>query len=267
MTMCTAYYDASGSESVSDKALIVCGLVADVGSWTRLERNWDDMCDDHKVTHIHMHDLAHFRRNSVYPALEGKESKRRALLDDAVRYMRWLRGKAFLYRMVPDHWHEVNDGYDLAGHQTPTPFTFLAAQVINRVNKWYLQRPQHERILHLMERGDAGQEAFAQLEADHPDKFQLQSKRDPDTQKWFRPFETTDILGYEHRNRVQDVLDRSDNPIRGLYAALERQISIDARYYSQRELYAMCRAKPDLFPRRKKQLSASSVSSPSPSEP
>ena len=261
----TPCYDTAGTEKDVDEPQVSCGLVAPVERWESFTQEWEAVCMTHCVPYIHMEELARFQYVEAYRALEGKEEKRIALLSDAFKVMKRGIEHAFLFRMIPSHWHTVNENYHLAQPFWPSPFPWLLHHCIGLVERYMEQKHPRSRFIHVVEQGDDGGQPLGRF----PTHIALRPKVDEQTKERFRPFEACDVLAYEQRLGVRRVLATGDiDGFRKSYQELRRLIPMTERYVSDKELFTICRSDASLYPRRQKpNASSSSASASSASEP
>jgi hypothetical protein len=249
MAIYTAYYDASSTEIDQDRPLVVAGLLSTADRWKRFESAWAAVLRRHDLPYIHMKEFA--GSHPPFERLAGRERERATILRRLVAVLKRHVVRAFVFRVLPAEFHEVNERYVLASEAHPSPYPFAAVYCTGLAEQWLKERHATDDVLHVFEKGDRGQGALIRLMEQGVNQIAVRPKEDPTTGAFFAPFQGSDLVAYEHRLEIERRLTTvRSRPAREPLKALQRDIPTDAKYFKLRDLYAFCRAHPEHFPRR-----------------
>ncbi len=248
MAMFTGYYDASGTELDEGSPLVVAGVVGTVERWLEFERGWDAALRDFGVPYLHMKDFTQFR--GPYESWHGEEQRRVEFLDRLLRVLKLAASKAFVLRVLPSDFAAVNQRYQLAASPWPTPYPFVALMCTAMTEHWMASKHPSDAYHHVIEHGDCGQEIMSLYDRTHVGDLTIKRKVDRLTGRWFAPFQAADLVAYENRLAIKRKLEGDHRPLRRSFQRLREMIPHQTAMYGRKELFAMCRDHPELYPQR-----------------
>lgn len=246
--MYTAYYDASGTQSAAEHPLLIAGLIAAVPKWQCFDAAWSAVLAEFDVPYLHMREYAH----SLGPFKSWKNNKARrdAFMRRLVEVIAGSVERAFVFRVVPSEFIEVNNRYHLATKLCPNPYTFMAWRCLTRVQSWHGATHPTSPIHHVIAHGDDGQGPLADFVRKGKMNIAVIPKTDPVTNEEITPFQAADLVAYEVAGALTRKRRGDQRPLRGSLRALNRAVQLEPITMTRQGMIDMCRAHPGQFPPR-----------------
>jgi hypothetical protein len=253
MLSLASYFDASGDDN-REAPLVVAGLLSTEAKWRRFERKWEEMLSEFGgVPYLHMKELNSFPYREPYDVWGDNKDKRGEFLAKAVGIIHQNVNKIItLYLHVAD-FNDVNKRYNLE-RLYKGPFCFTASACIGRMKGW--KQGQHKYsscpIKYFYEAGDLGSGCVREFSKHGGgiDALPLPAQ-DPETKKWFAPFQAGDFIAYEVATEwSRSGVDVRELPIRKSLSAIIRQLQPQILRYPKEALEELARTWPEAFPPR-----------------
>lgn len=149
--MFTAYFDESGTHDQS-AALVVSGYIASDQQWIDFDKAWNDALADEGLTHFHMKDFAHSRRE--FSRWKNDEPRRKRFLERLINIIRENTRKSFSYAVILHAYHTINSKY-LLEEYVGKPYAFCASMCMTGVDSWKLEHGYNNPVRNVFEDGVA----------------------------------------------------------------------------------------------------------------
>lgn len=233
------YYDASGTEGDPSRPLVVVGLASTAKKWVKFDRDWERVLAEFGVPYLHMTNLVRFED----PFSGWNEIKRDAFLARLIPLLKRGVHKAFITKITPADFLAVARKFDL--DRIGNPYPVAAGACVGMADRWIHENYPGRPIRHVLEAGDNNQKLFDMLIRLEGITPVIEPKIDPNTGKWFLPFQGDDLMAYEYRQVFRE--DKTYTPTLSMQTIL-RTIPQESYSHTQDTLIAMCQAHPDVFP-------------------
>lgn len=157
--MFTAYFDESGTHDNS-AALVVSGYVASAQQWLDFDKAWKDALSDEGLTHFHMKDFAHSRKE--FETWKGDETRRKRYLERLIGIIRKNIRISISNAVILQSYKEINSKY-LFQEYFGKPYAFCSRLCMTDVDYWKEQHGYSDHILNIFEDGANDKSAFVSL--------------------------------------------------------------------------------------------------------
>ena len=246
-----AYYDASSKEEVSDRPLVVAGLLADQPHWEEFDREWERVLTDEGVTHFHMKDF--MPSWGEFSSWRGNEARRDGFMRRLIGLMHDYELRAFTYRIFPRDFNAVNSEYALGREYASGAYAVAAHGCMREVDLWLQANHPDAGVYHLVSKGDTGQGDLVNLRVrmlqaygDCPMQV-LPAKNDRG--EWFHPFGACDLVAWEHRAAIERMTGGRFEPPPWFELLLDSVPHVP-KYTDEQSLRETCEGNPEIYPRR-----------------
>jgi hypothetical protein len=157
--MFTAYFDESGTHDQS-AALVVSGYVASVQQWEKFDKEWKDALADEGLTHFHMKDFAHSKKE--FSTWKDNEPRRKRFLERLINIIRKNVRKSFSNAVILDAYRKVNSKYTFQEY-LGKPYAFCARLCMTGVEYWKEQHDYQDEVPSIFEDGAHDKGAFLDI--------------------------------------------------------------------------------------------------------
>lgn len=243
----SAYYDASGSQTDGDSPLVIGVVVSSADKWHHFEMEWIKALSDFGMPYLHMKEFT--QSKGPFEPFATNKLRRDAFVRRLVGVAARGIDHAFAARLVPSDYAEVNRRYPLEHELCPGPYSFLMLATKGLAEVWVEQHHRYARLNHVVEAGDAGQKILNRWHTQN-ESVTLQPKKDAETGQSLPQFQAADLIAYETRLAIKREREGSRIPRRASFRVIRDRIPLIVKKFEQRELFAMCRDNPTLYPRR-----------------
>jgi hypothetical protein len=159
MAKFTAYFDESGTHGDS-AALVVSGYVASAEQWLNFDGAWKEALADEGLTHFHMKDFAHSKKE--FASWKGDEERRKRFLERLIDIIRQNVSKGFSNAVILQGYREINSKYRFQEY-VGKPYAFCARICLADVDAWKEQHGYQDPILNVFEDGANDKSALVAL--------------------------------------------------------------------------------------------------------
>jgi len=246
MVMYSTYYDASGSQNLADKPLVVVGLLSTEEKWLKCEREWDQALEEFEVPYLHMKEFA--PGAGPFESWKDDKPRRAEFLERLIKVLKRRVNIVFQYRLVPEIFRKLDLEYTLT-EEWGGPYALICGITIRVADDWFERHYPGDRLKHIVEKGDAGQGQLIKQTLGFPNPPLLQTKVDPTTRRHFVPFQAADLLAYEARVNIQRHLAGEEQKVRESLSGLRKQIPHCAHFADEEVLRNVITQQPAIKPR------------------
>ena len=243
------FYDASSQETEESNPLVVAGLASTQEQWSEFERAWRSILHSYGVSHLHMRDYAHSRRE--FSEWKGNEQKRGMFLSSLIDVMKRTVMYCHVFHIVPEDYNAVNSVYHLHGNGWSGAYSLAALMCVLKSESWLWEKYDKSAIGHIIEKGDAGQHSINKLiDQMKNSHVQIVPKYNKNTNSWVRQFEACDFLAYEWYLAIKRH-HRGENPTaRKSFRELMKRIPVKYDGFDKDGLTKWCLTYAEKYPRR-----------------
>jgi hypothetical protein len=250
MGVFNCYYDASGTQK-GEGSIVVVGLVSTVEKWVRFEKAWNAALEEFGVTHFHMKDFAHSRRE--FQEWKGDEPKRAAFLNRLIGTIKRGTHKAFVVSVSLDEFAAANRLYQLSEFYIGgKAYSFAAFSCMLLVRDWIKRKYPGYRIHDIVEKGDDGQPELVRLVNLMKWEFSFLPKVDPDNGTRLCAFEAADLVAWETKRFYDDF--NAQPRVRRMRQSNRRLNEVVPFDGGRLDVEAMCAKYPQFYPPRSTDL-------------
>jgi hypothetical protein len=157
--MFTAYFDESGTHGQS-AALVVSGFVASVQQWADFDAAWKDALSDEGLTHFHMKDFAHSKKE--FSDWKNDEGRRKRFLERLVAVIRKHVRKSFSSAVILDAYREINAKHTFEEY-VGRPYAFCARLAMAGVEVWKMEHGYQAPVVNIFEDGATDKGALLKI--------------------------------------------------------------------------------------------------------
>lgn len=237
--MFTGYFDESGTHGGS-KALVVSGYVASSEQWLRFDAAWKEALADEGLTHFHMKDFAHSKKE--FEPWKGDEGRRRQFIERLIRIIRKHTRKSFSNGLILDAYNEINSKYPFQEY-LGKPYAFCARMCLAGIDNWKNEHGYVDPVISVFEDGPHEKNSFVKLLERDGYPVPTFGKKLEHT-----PLQAADFVAWEHLKvynptETSGVIGRLRNSFLALYS-----MPNDWAVYTRKDLEAI-RIKLNLTPR------------------
>jgi hypothetical protein len=177
---------------------------------------------------------------------KGDEAKRVHFLKRLVLALKRRVHMAFQFRLVPSVFTELDKEFEMT-EGWGGPYALAASLTIHQTDLWLQEHKPNDDVIHVVEKGDKGQNKLLQVAYAYPSPPILRSKIDPITKRHFMPFQAVDMIAYEAHINIKRGLSGESHRLRGLLAELRRHIPYQAYILDDKVIRRMCDMNPEVF--------------------
>jgi hypothetical protein len=187
--MFTAYFDESGTHD-SSAAVVVSGYVASNQQWTEFDREWKKALDDEGLSHFHMKDFAHSKKE--FSDWKGDETRRKQFLERLISIIRKNTRKSFSYAVILKAYRELNSKYCLE-ETIGKPYAFCSVLCLMGLEVWKQEHGYRDPVQTIFEDGAADKKDFKQLLNKDSEVFPIFGQK-----REYTPLQAADLVAWEH---------------------------------------------------------------------
>lgn len=149
MAKYASYFDESGTHGGSE-TLVVSGYVASVEQWLDFDKAWKDALADEGLTHFHMKDFAHSKKE--FESWKGDEDRRARFLERLIGIIRKNIRKSYSIAIVLQGYKDIDSKYYFREY-FGKPYAFCARLCMAGVEEWKESHGYQDPILNVFEDG------------------------------------------------------------------------------------------------------------------
>lgn len=147
--MFTGYFDESGTHGGS-KAIVVSGYVASDQQWLNFDREWKDELDVEGLSHFHMKDFVHSKKE--FEAWKGDEPRRKRFIERLIGIIRKHTRKSFSNAVILEAYKDINSRFVFQEY-FGTAYAFCSKMCLVGLDNWRQEHGYQDSIEVVFEDG------------------------------------------------------------------------------------------------------------------
>jgi hypothetical protein len=249
----TSYYDACSKEEVRDRPMVLAGVVATEGNWTRFEERWASILATKGIDYF---DTAACSAWSGKPYSDWNRDHniRNPFLSSLAEEVKAAAALTCIVEIIPADFEAVNRVYTLdQDEHWPSPYPMAAHACMGIVNVKLPTSPYLTpgfQLAHVIEYGDRGQGVIRTLIEKEEVPIAIQRKWNKQTGQKVHAFAACDLVAFYARYVIERRNSQKTAPD---VIQVLRQIPLGSVRLDQETLVEICERAPHLYPKRSPQ--------------